>query len=862
MKKYIFLLVCFLSGVCLEAQITDSIYRTIDRIAQARQGIFPEQLEKQASLFEQRASSTEEYMALLILRCNMGYYYRNAGMPIKAIDSYEKAWKNYREHNLPEYDIIEYGLKPLGNLYTKSGNFTQAENTIKSYLFLAEEQDNQPQKIAAVLNLSVVYHNTGNFRTAIRLLEDNLRYGRPDPEQKALLLNNLATNYFAIGSYHEADTALGDAARISPQVTAPMYRNMAQMARGKAQWEQAAVYLDHAEQALKTTPFSARDLALLYVEKADLSKARRDTITTRKLLYKALDFLLPDRNPGTLPYEDNIYAESALIPVFDALAALEEDMETALDYYELAFYVTALLQQQMTSQETKILHSATNRTRSEKCISLLYNAYKNTGNSRYLERAFTYAERSKAAVLKDAIALKSLAEKFPGDSLIRQEQKFSALREHTVNSLIRAQLTGQKQDSVPFYTETLNELNLSLKSLKQQIVTRYPENAFNGISTTLLQEKLAEDKANMIVYFSGVNYLYTFVFTHTDIALYRKTKTPDYEKKLKQFLSFFDSPDRINNDVATYSKSAYELFRSLLPDDIPYTPYLVIVPDGLLHFVPFGALLTTPARNDNYMHMDFLTRRQKLVYQTSADLYFHKREHPKNERLLGIFPVFENSASELRYSEEEAGNIRHIMKGDMLCKSEATKANFIKKAGNYDIIHLSTHASGGSFVVPAHIQFRDDILLLQELYGMHLNPGLVVLSACETGIGKLQHGEGAMSIARGFQYAGTERLLFSLWKVNDRATATLMDMFYKNYEKYASACSASQQAGIDYLENPKIPLARKSPYYWAGFVYYGHIEQEKLPYASRTTILCTFVLLFCVVIGIELYRKNKRKKFR
>ena len=159
------------------------------------------------------------------------------------------------------------------------------------------------------------------------------------------------------------------------------------------------------------------------------------------------------------------------------------------------------------------------------------------------------------------------------------------------------------------------------------------------------------------------------------------------------------------------------------------------------------------------------------------------REQSKknNREVLGVFPVFENRNQALTYSIDEANAIKQFSKSRLLMHSEATKDAFLEAASRYDVLHLSTHATGGDFINPARIAFYDEPMLVNELYSMDIHPELVVLSACETGIGKLQKGEGAMSIARGFQYAGANNILFSLWQINDASTATLMSLFYKSF---------------------------------------------------------------------------------
>ena len=187
----------------------------------------------------------------------------------------------------------------------------------------------------------------------------------------------------------------------------------------------------------------------------------------------------------------------------------------------------------------------------------------------------------------------------------------------------------------------------------------------------------------------------------------------------------------------------------------------------------------------------------------------------------------------------------------------ATKESFIKKASDYSVLHLSTHATSGDFINPATISFSDTILSLNELYNLNLNPNLVVLSACETGIGKLVKGEGTMSIASGFQYAGAKNILFSLWQINDLSTSEIMSSFYRYYGNGKSAVFSNTQSKIDYLNNSTISNAKKSPYYWGAFIYYGDSQELK---SSKSMIflwsLGILALLIIVFLMLKYYYKN------
>jgi CHAT domain-containing protein len=170
---------------------------------------------------------------------------------------------------------------------------------------------------------------------------------------------------------------------------------------------------------------------------------------------------------------------------------------------------------------------------------------------------------------------------------------------------------------------------------------------------------------------------------------------------------------------------------------------------------------------------------------------------------------------------------------------------------------ITTHASSGDIFEPASIRFYEQEIMYSELYHLKINPDLVVLSACETGLGKLFKSEGAMSVARGFQFAGAQNLLFSLWKVNDYTTSVFMEKFYKNIQNNYSYFEANHKAKLDFLKSFSIPNSKKSPYYWSAFVYYGTLEGKE----STNYFWWISILLGAISLIIFFYHKrHKRKK--
>jgi CHAT domain-containing protein len=224
-----------------------------------------------------------------------------------------------------------------------------------------------------------------------------------------------------------------------------------------------------------------------------------------------------------------------------------------------------------------------------------------------------------------------------------------------------------------------------------------------------------------------------------------------------------------------------------------------------------------------------------------------------------MFPVFEATNRSLLYSLEEANFVEESLPTTLFKNKEATEANFLANANKHNILHISTHASGGDFIVPAHIEFIDQTLELPELYALSMSPQLVVLSACETGVGKVQKGEGAMSLARGFQYAGSKNILFTLWQVNDQTTARWMQLFYQGLATNGSAYKSQYDAKLSYLADSNISNAKKSPYYWSAFTYYGATEPL---FTSSTShwVWITFSSIFLLLLIFVIFKLRKTKQ--
>lgn len=852
MNKLCFVFI-FICGITFSQNLEEDIYTAAETFISNKTDATLKTLSEKETVFKNQVKTKDEQLALVFLQCHKAYYLDEHLKLKEAIYAYEDALKRFNNNELSklsDFDIIESCLKPLGNLYTKTGDFTNAVSTINQYIFLAEKSKNRKHQISGAINLAKLYQTIGKHETALKIVNDAFKLSNINSNQKALLQSIKASSLIALNKY-EAGSLLNNSASKFEN-----FKNNYILEFQKGNYESALISFKKAKECIAEANFSSRDLSKFYVEEAQLHFILKNKNDALKSLQQALKLLIPNFKGDGLPTKTSLYAENTFIDIFDLQASLESDIKKALDCYNLSFYVSALLEDNWTSQEAKILNETNNRLRSETCIDILFYNYQKTKNKSFLFEAFQYSESSKASILKSINEKKKRLKQHPNNPLLVKEFKLIKAQEHATNLLIREQLGSNQSSKINAISEQLSAISLQLKAIKLDIEKKYPETK-NLYGLEKIQQKLAKDNAVLVSYFFGKNTLYQFTISKENITIESTTLTNETRKNISNFIHLFDNASIINNDIPNYTNQAFKLFKLLKLDKTSTEKNLIIIPDGLLNFVPFEALLTSKTSTISFKKMPFIIKNKTIAYNSSVQFYLTETNISKNNKLLGFFPVFENSNQKLTFSINEANVIRKEMPSNIFMNGEASKENFIKNASNYAILHLSTHASSGNFTNPANLSFYDDIMYLNELYSLDINPELVVLSACETGIGTLYKGEGAMSIARGFQYAGAENLLFTLWQINDLSTSQIMQSFYENYSKSHSAIFSNHQSKLEYLQSETISNAKKSPYYWSSFVYYGKLDQPKPNYAI-------FYIIFSITIGLIVlllflkYRKHDR----
>jgi CHAT domain-containing protein/tetratricopeptide (TPR) repeat protein len=305
-----------------------------------------------------------------------------------------------------------------------------------------------------------------------------------------------------------------------------------------------------------------------------------------------------------------------------------------------------------------------------------------------------------------------------------------------------------------------------------------------------------------------------------------------------------------------YSELGHELYRLLLghaADSSLLTPNLLIVPSGSIAYVPFAALLTqTQQPSRRYANYPFLAKKHHTTCLQSAVQWLELHQYTPTatkDKLLAFAPYFEHwkgILKPLQNNVNEIKSLKSVFSGQMHTGQTATRSRFCIEAGQYRWLHLATHgvangdapdASYVAFSVAPSGHIDTAALYTADIFNLSLQAEMVVLSACETAMGKNHAGEGLLSLGRAFQYAGAQTVVASLWKVDDVQTPDLMLRFYEALQEKnlkTTALNIAQNHYLNRISQPEKPsfwqfwkkvespnAALAHPFFWAGFMVMG-----------------------------------------
>lgn len=554
-----------------------------------------------------------------------------------------------------------------------------------------------------------------------------------------------------------------------------------------------------------------------------------------------------------------------------------QNLHTAMDTHKLATELVDKIILGHSSDEAKLYLARYEEEISENAIETLAELYALTGEPKYLHQQFKFAQKAKFAVLQKSLHDVQAAH-ISGipDSLLERENKIRADISLFDTQLQKQLRKKENQDSAKAteYREKTFALKQGYKDLIDRFEKEYPQYYHlkylpREITVSEVQANLTKDEI-MLDYFVTEKNVRIFGIGRNDFVV----DTVAIDTNFFQLIdSFRDHIKKI--DLFHFASESYQLYQTLIQpveNLLGDKKKLIIIPHTELYQIPFEALICRQMSNDllGFSHADYLISRFELSYYLSAELFlenFSKQRladlhgPAKFNGLVGYAPVFSEKSntemifaanipaieradpdrsvsidrtrfSALEYSKSEVEGIARLFSQKSLPTvgyfySDASEENFKDMARDFRFVHVATHGiiddenpnlSGIIFAQPGDSAAREDgILYAAETYNLNLNADLVVLSSCESGVGKLVRGEGLLSLTRGFICSGAKNLLVSLWKVSDKHTSKLMVDFYKNVLDGKSYSYALRDAKLNMIRNGKTAF----PKLWSGFVLIG-----------------------------------------
>ncbi|MCU0545448.1 MAG: CHAT domain-containing protein [Oscillatoriaceae cyanobacterium Prado104] len=549
----------------------------------------------------------------------------------------------------------------------------------------------------------------------------------------------------------------------------------------------------------------------------------------------------------------------------------QNNLTEALNDIESSLKIIENLRTKIASPELRSSYFATVQDYYEFYIDLLMQLHKTNPKSGYDTKALEASERSRARSLLELLQ-ESNANIREGISpeLLQQEkslqQQLDAIEKQRIETISTPNPNATKVDEIDKQRLALLE---QYQQLQAQIRTASPRYAAltqpQPLTLPEIQKQILDENTILLQYSLGKDRSYLWVVTSTGLTTYELPKRADIETAARDFLEIITSQIQrdIPQQVAQASANLGQVILQPAATQLG-NKRLLIVPDGVLHYTPFAALtipqtvgqntnnflITQHASTLGILRQNYADRKppnQTLailadpVFSPDDDRLKGKLTPETTEKLasnnLGLNRSLRASNREwppkrLPFTRQEAQTIsslfpsastRQILDFDA-SRTTATDRNLV----NYQIVHFATHGLANSKnpelsgIVMSMVDDKGNLLngflRLNDIFNLKLAANLVVLSACQSGMGQNIQGEGMVGLTRGFMYAGAQRVAVSLWNVDDEGTSVLMQKFYQKMlqEKLAPA-AALRAAQIEMMREEKW----KSPYYWAAFTLQG-----------------------------------------
>ncbi len=485
-------------------------------------------------------------------------------------------------------------------------------------------------------------------------------------------------------------------------------------------------------------------------------------------------------------------------------------------------------------------------------ISLLHKMHLRTSDDTYLVEAFAFAEMSKARALLDELSeTRPYSPRRTSPEVRAEEERVHRLISHLhvqlqrddLSPVMRTQLLSELERAEHSYRDLL----LSLRREGQALTGRYrpPPAGYSEICEKLLSEDTA-----VVEFILGRSHSFAFLATRQTVSLAVLPPAADIQVLVRNYLRFLTLRETKTLRALQGGQKLNDIllgaFRQQLRDGMKK---IIVVPDGVLFYLPFEALVEEDAASrPSPMQAEprFLVETYEISYAPSASALIRLKERKRNRGgdmdLLAVgvtkLPTLRSLTTgrpydlpALRHANREIEVIGRFFPPEKrtLLLGEEAEENALRRLdwSAYRIVHFAVHGlfddenweQSGLLLRSSRDLEDDGFIQLWDIIGQNLASDLVVLSSCQSGKGKLESGEGLLGLANAFLFAGSRSVLVSLWSIVDQSTAELMTSLYGLLASGQTIPRALQEAKIKMIHSKY-----HHPFYWAPFVLVGEPE--------------------------------------
>ncbi|MBC8046707.1 MAG: CHAT domain-containing protein [Fimbriimonadaceae bacterium] len=837
------------------------------------------------------------YDKLANMHRQMGYLYgATLNLWYVAVGYYEKGIATMDAGNLWTPYKATLFLKSYGSGNTRLGEHEKASAAFKKYISICGKGSDTINLAQANNEFGKVYEDKGDtvqaikyYKNAYDLSEKKLTDSRY-VEEAIIATLNLASIYTSkfIDSAHYYNTKTFDLINIwnnkEDDEIAAAYISRGEIAASKNNYPDAVkyfsegIYLYQKNDAKKNRRYLAK--AKISMGKCYLQQLKYETAGVQ--FKESLQNSIPAYKSVTKAGAIN---DSLLMPENSILEACEGlgdaytgmfgennnilDLEVALQQYISAIKIEILLRKLFQNESSKLTLLKKGNKLHEKAFETAKQLYRKTYDKKYLQQMFWVSETSKYSVLLDSYVGKKATALFnntawKNDSLLAE---INPRLKQLEFQLRYAEDDGEK-NILKNELHTLSVLQDSLQKILHQNNPAYYQAKYAYTVSSLNDLKQSMDTNQLVItYFTTSDTVYTITVSKNDVSFYSIANDSAFNTSLNYLLSYISNSNSYSqkqyDSYITASKNVYNYILKPVLQKQNGIKNCIIIPDKKLSLLPFDVLATDTNKYNDINDATYLVQKYNVSYAFSASVYLQKPlEHlPQKRTVIAFSPSFKSNkyfterdcfnanVASLLFNRKETASITNLLSGKDYSGDAATVKNFLQQANEYAVIHIASHACVNyQNSAASQIAFSDTILFASDIYYANLNAQLVTLSACNTGTGKLETGEGMMSLSRAFAYAGCPSVVMSLWSANDESTSKIMEYFYAALKTGNKKDEALRLAKLKYLE--QADTFHKQPFFWASFMVIGDTESidfqnsysnKFLPYIIFSILLLAFL---------------------